>query len=153
MAARFGFFSPECRAKTIGPPKRVDIGLVIKLSTLRQIGQAFIEIRGFEQGGGALAGRGRQNGRIHVNEAILSQPFMDRSNDCSAHAQNGPLALHADPKMAIFQSEFDAMFLEPHRVIIRSHLDYFQIGDAHFVSAWDARRALVGAHFTCNNHR
>ena len=55
------------------------------------------------------------------------QPLANGADHRGAHAQDGPLAGHADPQVAVIQGEIHAMLFERHRVILRGLLNDLQI--------------------------
>ena len=119
-------------------------GFVIKLAGLRQVGLAVFEVIHFEQRGGAFAGRGREDGRIHQREAVRIEIVAHRPDHFVAHADDGVLPLAAQPQVPMVHQEFDAVILgrDGIRIGLRHALHHFQIFHVHLVAAGGA---LFGA--------
>ncbi len=116
------------------------------MARLAQVGFALVEVFGLEQGGGAFDGRRGQDGRVHVDEAVQFEPLADGRDDSAAHAQDGPLAGHADPQVAVVEGKIHAVLFERHRVILGGGLDDFYLLDADLIPTGDSGCALVLAH-------
>ncbi len=153
VAAGLGFLGPESRPEAIDFAKSHDIGFVVELAGLGEVGLALVEIFRLEEGGCPFHRRRGQDGCIHVDEAILLEPLTNGRDDRGAHAQDGPLAGHADPQMAVVEGKIHALFFERHRVVFAGQLDDFDILDANLVATRDAGGALVFPHRTGDDHR
>ena len=70
VAAGLGFFCAEGWAKAVDLAEGHDVRFVIQLARLAQVGFAFVEVFGFEQGGGAFNRRWCQDRGVHVNETV-----------------------------------------------------------------------------------
>ncbi len=70
-----------------------------------------MEVLGAEQGAGALAGAGREDGRVQQGEAVAVEEVADGLHQGVADAQDGPLALAAQPEVAVLHEELGAVLL------------------------------------------
>ena len=136
MAARLALFRAEGRAEAVDFAKGEDIGLVVELAGLGQVGRLAVEID-LEERCSALGGVGREDWRIDVEEAVVVEPVADGTNDGGAHAQYGPLAAGANPEVAVFDEKLDAMLFGLDRVVV-GELDQFEAGRVEFIAAGDA---------------
>ena len=111
VAARLGFLGAERGAEAIHLAERHGGGFVVELAGLRQVGLVVVEVIHLEQRGGAFAGRGREDGRIHQGEAVRIEVIAHGLDDLVAHADDGVLALAAQPEMAVVHQEIGAVLL------------------------------------------
>ncbi len=153
VAARLRFLRAEGGTEAVDFSERENVGFVVELTGLREVGFALVEVFGLEKGGGAFGGGGRENGRIHGDEAVVVQPLTRGGHDRGAHAQDRPLALHPNPQMAVVEREVHAVVFERHRIISLGGLHDSDLFHADFVSAGNAGGALIGADRPCDDHR
>ena len=144
VAARLGFLGAEGGAEAVDLAERHGGGFVIELAGLREVGLVVVEVIHLEQRGGAFAGRRREDGRIHQGEAVRIEIIAHRLDHFVAHADDGVLALAAQPQVAVVHQEIDAVLLgrDGIRVGFRHALHHFQVLHVHLVAAG---RALFGA--------
>ncbi len=74
-------------------------------------------------------------------------------DDRRTHAQDCPLAGHAQPQVTVVEHEVDPVLLERQGVLVGSLLDDLHGLHADLEPAGDARGARVGAHLSGNDHR
>ena len=96
----FDFSGAEGWAERIDLAQRHGGGFDVELAGLREVGLLF-EVVHREKRGGAFAGGGREDGRIGERKSVAVEEIAGGANDFGAHAQNGRLALRAQPKMAV----------------------------------------------------
>src|SRR5438552_3114862 len=149
VPAGLGFFRAKSWAEGINLAQRHSSGFDIELSGLREI-RLLIEILDREQRAGALAGGGRQYGRIGEGEAAIIKKIAGRLDDFRAHPQNRRLARGAHPQMAVFHQELDSVFLQRNgiRLAVGHALHHFRLRHIQLVAA---RGALIGADFASND--
>ena len=145
MAAGLRFFRAEGWAERINLAERHGGRFDVELAGLREVGLLFEVVDG-EERGGAFAGGGREDGRIGERESVAVEKIAGGANDFGAHAQDGRLALGAQPEMAVLHQEVDAMFFGRDRIGIGfgDALHDLDVRDVEFVAAGSA---LVGADF------
>src|SRR5208337_984322 len=145
VTAGFGFFRAESGAEAVDLAQGEGGGLDIKLAGLGEEGGVAKVIDGKESGG-ALAGRGSQDGRIGADKAVGIKVLGGGAHDLGTNAEDGGLARGADPEMAMLHEEIDAMLLERDgiRVGLGDALDDLEVFDIELVTAGGA---LVGADF------
>ena len=105
VAARLRFFRAEGRTEAIDFPKCENVGFVVELSCLREIGLAFVKVFRFEKCGCPFGRSGREDRRIEIEKAMAIQVFAHRRHDLDTHFQDRPLALHADPQVTVVERE------------------------------------------------
>ncbi len=123
------------------------------MTGLREVGFALVEVFGLEKGCCAFGGGGRQDGRVHGDEAVIVQPLTRGGHDRGAHAQDRPLALHPNPQVTVVEREVHAVVFERHRIISLGGLHDLDLLHADFIAAGNAGRALIGADGACDDHR
>ncbi len=145
VAAGLRFFGAEGRPEAVDLAQRQRGRLDIELARLGEK-RGIAEVVDREEGRGALAGCGRQDGRIGADESVAVEVLLRRAHDLGANAQNGRLARRAHPQVAALHEEIDAVFFgrDGIRVGLRHALDDLDIFDIEFKAAG---RAFVGAHF------
>src|SRR5574341_768952 len=111
MAARLRFFGAEGGTETVDFTKCENVRLVVQLAGLGKIGKAFVEIRCLKESRGTFRGGRSKNGCVQVEEAVAVQVFPYRGDDPHPDAQNGPLARHANPQMAVIECKIDPVIL------------------------------------------
>ncbi len=144
VAARLRFLGAEGRPEAVHLAEGGDVGLVVKLARLRQIGR-LAEVIHLKQGGGLLACRRRDDGRIHQQVAVVVQPLAHGPDDRRPNPQDRPLACGAHPQMAVVHQELRAVLFGPDGVVA-GDLDDVDTVDTDFIAAGDAGRAFVCPH-------
>ena len=144
MAARLGFFGAEGGAEAVDLAERHGRGFVVELAGLRQVGLFVVEVIHFEKRGGAFAGRGGEDGRVDQGEAVGIEIVAHGLDDFVADADDGVLALAAQPEVAVIHQEIDAVLLGSDGVGVgfRNALQHLDVLDVHFEAAGGA---LFGA--------
>ena len=97
VAPRLRLFRAERRPEAVHLAERGGGGLQVELPRLRQVRLALVEVVQFEKGGGALAGRGREHGRIGEDVALAVHVFACGTDGCGADAQDGRLSRRPHP--------------------------------------------------------
>ena len=145
VAAGLGFFRAEGWAERIDLAERHGGGFDVELAGLRQVRLLFEVVDG-KQRGGPFAGGGRQDGRIGQRESVAVEEIAGGANDFGADAQDGCLALRAQPEMAVLHQEVDAVLFGRDRIRsrFRHALHDLDVGDVEFIAAGSA---LIGADF------
>jgi hypothetical protein len=65
VTVRLGFLRAESGADAVDFSEREDVGFVVELTCLREVGLALVEVFGLEEGGCAFGRGGRENGYVH----------------------------------------------------------------------------------------
>ena len=143
VAAGLGFFRAEGGAEAVDLAQGQRGGLDVELAGLGEEG-GVAEVVDREEGGGAFAGRGSEDGRVGADEAVGVEILRCGAHDFGADAEDGGLARGADPEMAVLHEEVDAVLLEGDGVGVGlgDALDDLQVFDVEFEAAGSA---LVGA--------
>src|ERR1035437_7579539 len=149
VAAGFGFFRAEGGAEAVNLAQGEGGGLDVELAGLGEVG-GVAEVFDREEGGGAFAGRGSQDGRVGADEAVGVKVFRSRAHDFGPDAENGGLARRADPKMAMLHEEVDAVLLGSDGVGVGlgDTLDDLEAFNVEFEAAGSA---LVGTDFAADD--
>ena len=144
VAPRLGFLGAEGRSKAVDLAEGHGRGFVIELAGLRQVGLVVLEVVHLEQRGGSLARCRSENRGIHQGEAVRVEIVAHCFDYFVAHANDGVLALAAQPQVAVVHQKVGAMLLgrDRIRVAFRHALHHFQVLQVHLEAAG---RALVGA--------
>ncbi len=148
VAAGGGLLGPEGRAEAVGPPEGHGGGLLVELARLGEVGLATEVVR-LEQGAGALAGVGREDGRVDQQEALPVEEVADGPHREGPDRQHrvGPAA--AQPEVAVLEQEGGAVLLLGDGVAL-GVLDDLQVGDRQLVAAGGPR---VGPHHAAHADR
>ncbi len=151
VAAGLGFFRAEGGAEAVDLAQRQGGGLDVKLAGLGEESRV-AEVVDREEGRGAFAGRGGEDGRIGADEAVLVEVLRSGAHDFGPDAENGGLARRAHPQMAMLHEEVDAVLLEGDGVGVGlgDALDDF---DVFHVELKAAGSALVGADLAGDDDR
>ena len=111
VAAGLGFLGAEGGAEAVDLAQGQGGGLDVELAGLGEVGRV-AEVVDREEGRGAFAGGGREDGRVGADEAVGVEVLRCGAHDFGADAQDGGLARGADPEMAVLHEEVDAVLLE-----------------------------------------
>ena len=110
VARRAGLLRAERRAEVVDLLHGEDEGLRIELPRLGQVGLA-AEVLHLEEGGAALAPRGRDHGRGDLPESLVPEVLVDRAEDRVTDPEDRRHPLGTDPQMADVEEEFLALIL------------------------------------------
>ena len=105
MPPRLGFLRAERRPEGVYLAERHGRGFVVKLAGLRQVRLAVFEVIHLKQRSGSLAGRRREDGRIHQREAVRIEIVAHRADHFVPHADDGVLSLAAQPEVPMVHQE------------------------------------------------
>src|SRR6266540_4969737 len=119
MTARFRFFGTEGGTKAIDFSKGEDVGFVVELSCLGEVGKALVEVGRLEESRCPFGSGRRKDRGVEIEKTMAIQIFAHRRHDLDAYTQYRPLTLHADPQMAVIEREVHSVILERHRVVQR----------------------------------
>ena len=143
---------PEGGAEGVDVAEGHGRGFVVELAGLRQVDLLVVEVVDLEQGGGALAGGGREDGRVEQRETVGVEVVADGADHLVADPQDGVLAPAAQPQVPVVHQEVDAVVLgrDGVRIGLRNALDHLQVLDIQLVAA---RRAGFGADLAGDDDR
>src|SRR5207237_10610976 len=111
VAPRLALLRPEGGTEDVRLADGHRRRLAVELATLGEEGLPQIEIGDFEQRRGALAGRGREDGRIDQRESPLVVVVADRLDERVPDRENGALPRAAEPEVPLLLQEPDAVLL------------------------------------------
>ncbi len=151
VATGLGLLGAEGGPEAVGLAHRHGRRLVVKLAGLCEVG-FIVEIVHLEERGGALAGRGREDGRVHQGEAAAVEEVAHRFDDLVPDAQDGALAHGTQPEMTMVHQELDAVLFEGDgiRVLDRDQLLDLEVGHIQFEAA---RSTFIRAHLAGDSQR
>ena len=109
MAAGLAFFGAEGGAEAVDFTEGHGVRFVVELAGLSEVGFIVVEVIDFEERGGAFASGGGEDGRVDEGEAVGIEIIADGLDDGVADADDGVLALAAEPEMAMVHQEFGAV--------------------------------------------
>ncbi len=144
VAAGLAFFGAEGGAEAVDFAEGEDVGLVVELTGLRQVGGLAVEVN-LEEGGGTFGGGRRDDGGVDVEKAVAVEPVANAADDDGADAHGGPLAGGTQPEVAVLHEELDPMFLGGDGIGV-GDAEGFEVADVELETAGDAGGAWFGAH-------
>ena len=109
VAAGLRFFCAEGGAEAVDLAEGERGGFDVELAGLGEEG-GVAEVVELEEGAGAFAGGGREDGRIGADEAVGVEVLLRGAHDGGADAEDGGLARGADPEVAMLHEEVGAVF-------------------------------------------
>ena len=115
MAPGLGSFGAERGAERVDASERHRGGLDVQLAALREIRLLIVEVLDRKERRRALAGRGGEDRRVCQDEPAAIEEVAHRVDDLVADAQDGLLALGANPQVAPIEQVVDAVFLRRDR--------------------------------------
>src|SRR5690606_38976110 len=77
-----------------------------------------VEVVELEERAGALDGVAGEDGRVHLDVAVLLEVGVDGLDDAVADAHDGPLPLAPQPQVPVVHEELDAVRLRRDRVVL-----------------------------------
>ncbi len=145
VAAGLGFFGAEGGAEGVDLAEGEGGALDVELAGLGEVGLV-AEVVDLEEGAGAFAGGGGEDGRVGEDEAVVVEVVAGGFDDFGADAEDGGLARGADPEVAVLHEEVGAMLFEGDGVgiVFGDALDDLDVLDVELVTAGGA---FVGADF------
>ena len=111
VAPGLGFFGPKGGAEAIHPAQGHGRSLQIELAALGQVGLAPVQIVRLKEAGGALAGRGGEDGGVYQHEAAVVEEVPAGPADFVPDSQNGLLPGGPQPQVAPVHEEGHPVFL------------------------------------------
>src|SRR5207247_4095968 len=130
-------FRSKHRTEVIDAAKRHGSGFSVQLAALREKYLLIFEIVDGKQRGGAFAGGRREDGRVGEDESLIVEEIADGGNHLVAHAENGLLALRANPQVPAIQQVIDAVLFRGNRISDRAADDL----EIRHIDAEAARRS------------
>ena len=149
VAARLGLLGAEGWAEAVDLAQCQRGGFHIELAGLGEE-RRVSEVIKLEERAGALAGGGRQDGRVGADEAVSVEILLCRAHDGGPDAQDGGLARCAHPEMAMLHEEVCAMLLGRDGVGcgFGDEVDDFEVLDVELEAGGGAR---IGADAACDD--
>jgi hypothetical protein len=111
VAPGLRLFGAEGGAEAVDFAEGHGVGFVVELPGLGEIDLFVLEVVDLEQGGGAFAGGGGEDGAVDEGEAVVVEIVAGGFDDLVAHLADGVLAAGAEPEVAVVHQEVDAVFL------------------------------------------
>ena len=146
MASRFALLRAEGGAKAVRAPERRRRRLHVELTRLREVRAVVAVVVRLEEGAGALACVGREDGRVDQREAATIEEVPHGLDDGVAHPDDGVLALRAQPEVAVVHQEVGPVVLGADGVLGRRRAEDLQLLHVELELALDLAVLLHGAH-------